>query len=109
MGSPRILVGPLPRLLRDLVCRLAGVTCVELADEPLLDAAERLRAEVVVTAIDRDAEAARTSSVLAARLPGVALVNLDRRGRFAVRYLAGDVVARAEDLSPSALRVLLGT
>jgi hypothetical protein len=111
MAPPRVLVGPLPRLLCDLVRGLVGDPCVATADDrtSLVEEAARLSADVVVAAIVPDAEAARTSSALSARRPGAALVNLDRRGRFAIRYVAGDVVARAEDLSPTELRVLLGT
>jgi len=111
MGSPRIVVGPLPRLLRELVCGLASVT-IDAAPPPdsidaLLDEAERRHADVVVASIAPEADAARTSSTLAARVPGAALVNLDARGVRAARYENGRLVARAVDLSADGLRTLL--
>src|SRR5256885_14257129 len=113
MALPRILVGPLPRLLRDLVCGLANVSCADVGEEALatldtlVDAAVRVRADVVVAAIEHEADATRASSALAQRVPGAALVRIDARGRDGTRYVAGTVVLRADDLSPDSLRLLL--
>jgi len=110
MGPPRIVVGPLPGLLRDLVCALASVTLDATAPDSLdalLDEAERRHADVVVASIAVDADAARASHVLAARVPGAALVNVDARGARAARYENGRIVATGADLSADGLRALL--
>jgi len=112
MAPRRVLVGPLPPLLSDLVQRLLAGTCeVTLSaatdGEGLVAAAVAADASVIVAVLGAETEGHALSRLASRQLQGVSLVALDGQGRSATRYVDGLSVTVAEDLSPLVLREII--
>ena len=107
-----IVIGPLPRLLGELVARLVSTERVTLADDAhttdaLVAAAVHAGATHVIAALASPDAARRVSCALGTRLPGVALVTLATDGRRAESWRDGACERALDDVSASALQTLL--
>lgn len=111
MAPRRVLVGPLPPLLSDLVQQLlAGTFEVTLSAatdaEGLVAAAAAADASVIVADLSAEVVSQALSQLAGRQLKGVAVVVLDAQGRSATRYVDG-VALTVADLSPSVLREII--
>ena len=111
MVRSRIVLGPLPPLLADLVRQLLDdgteVWDTTSADrDSLIDAAARHGANVVVVTANQNT-APNQYLALSSKLPGIALATLDERGRTGARYSNGQLEWTCDELTPQALRRLL--